>query len=98
MILTSIIRRPIITEKSVSDAKSGKYTFEVALSADKESIKKAIAKEYSVNVISVSTAIVKGRRKRAGKKRTEMTLGPAKKARVQVKKGETIALFEESAK
>lgn len=98
MNITTVIRKPIITEQSVNEAKTGKYTFEVAFAADKDSIKRAVEKEYSVSVISVSTVIVKGRKKRAGKKRVEIASTPFKKARVKVKKGQTIAVFEEGAK
>ncbi len=95
---TTIIKRPIISEKSMSEAKNLKYCFEVDLHADKNTIKRAIEKKFGVHVISVSSLVMKGRKKRVGKKRAEISLPVFKKAMVQVKTGEKIGLFEEGAK
>lgn len=94
MIAGAVIIKPIITEKSMQDAKSGKFTFIVAKAANKTNIKKNIENAFSVNVISVATSIIKGRRKRVGKKMTEKILSPFKKAIVQLKKDQKIALFD----
>jgi large subunit ribosomal protein L23 len=60
-----IIIRPIITEKSnrlMEDAK--KYTFEVAMDANKHEIKHAIQTLFGVKVLKVNTMIVKPKKKR----------------------------------
>lgn len=87
---------PIISEKSMSDAGKGKFTFRVSKMADKLSIKKEIEKRFKVNVLNVSTITTKGRSKRTGTRRTEVSIRPIKKAIVKLKAGQKIALFETS--
>jgi len=65
----AVIRRPILTEKS-HDMQAGegenaprRYTFEVHMKANKHQITKAIEAAFGVTVESVSTMIVKPRRK-----------------------------------
>lgn len=98
MIQGDTIIKPVITEKSMEDAKSGKFTFVVAKAANKENIKKNVEKAFSVNVVSVRTAIIKGRSKRTGKKMIEKLLPFWKKATVQLKKDQKIALFDVAEK
>jgi len=68
----SILRRPILTEKShdmisagAADEDKGKarYTFEVHVKATKHQIKKAIETAFGVQVDQVNTIIVKPRKK-----------------------------------
>lgn len=61
-----IIIRPIITEQSMEDLDIKKYVFEVAKSANKIEIKKAIEEIFDVTVINVNTLTVKGKKKRTG--------------------------------
>ena len=89
-----IIKRPIISEKSTNETALGRYTFEVALVANKPIIKKAIADAFGVNVISVATRIMKGKTKRTGVRRTETKGSSWKKATVQLATGQKIDLFE----
>lgn len=89
-----VIKRPIISEKSIKDAEKRKFTFEVSKDADKETIKKTIEKQFGVNVVSISTATLKGRTIRTGKKRTIMPVSSIKKATVLLKEGQSISLFE----
>lgn len=94
MIQDEIIIKPVITEKSMQDAAGGKFTFAVAKKANKESIKKVIAEKFKVHVVAVWTSLIKGRQKRVGKRRTEITESSWKKTIVQVAKGEKIELFD----
>lgn len=95
MALYQIIRRPIITEKSMQDAASGRYTFEVDRFASKEDIRKAIQKQFGVTSIRVFTRLVKGKTYRSGASRQKIARrAPWKKTVVQVKTGEKIGLFE----
>ncbi|KKR86175.1 MAG: 50S ribosomal protein L23 [Candidatus Woesebacteria bacterium GW2011_GWB1_41_10] len=55
--------KPVSTEKATNLAKSGKYMFWVDKKAKKPQIKSKVAKTYKVNVISVKTLIVKGKKK-----------------------------------
>lgn len=92
--MESLIIRPIITEKSMQDAGRGKFTFHVAMSADKNEIRKAIEKKFKVNILSVSTLKVKGKTRRAGVRRTKFQTPSWKKAIVKLKEGQKIDLFE----
>lgn len=87
-----IIIRPLITEKSTTLMAEGKYVFEVAKSANKIEIAKAISQIFKVRVASVNTINVEGKVKRMGRsvgKRSDY-----KKAIVKLAAGETIEFFE----
>lgn len=88
-----IIIRPIITEKSMEAVEEKKYVFEVAPSANKIEIRKAIETIFGVKVQSVNTVNVMGKTKRMGVhvgKRADM-----KKAYIQLTAdSKTIELFE----
>lgn len=88
------IIKPVITEKSMQDVNLGKFTFVVLKTANKDLIKKEVEKKFSVNVVSVATSIIKGRRKRTGKRMVEKRLPEWKKATVELKKDQKIALFD----
>lgn len=60
----SLIRRPIITEKSTLGGQNNQYTFRVASNASKLEVKKAVAEVFSVEVKSVNTLSIKGKVKR----------------------------------
>lgn len=93
----NIILKPIITEKTTREAKEGKCSFVVAIGANKASIKKAIEDKFSVNVVGITTAIVKGRSKRVGKRSTKLNISPWKKATAKLGKGQKIDIFETQA-
>ena len=63
-----IIKGPIITEKS-NDLleKENKYTFKVALDANKVEIKQAIEEIYNVKVVDIATIRVLPKHRRVGK-------------------------------
>ena len=61
-----IIKRPIITEQSMAETEAKKYTFEVAKSANKIEIAKAVEEIFGVKVIRVTTTTVRGKAKRTG--------------------------------
>lgn len=61
-----IIRRPIITEKSMMGVENREYVFEVQRSANKVEIKKAIETIFGVKVLSVNTINQDGKEKRQG--------------------------------
>lgn len=89
-----IIKRPIITEKSLADAAQGTFTFEVDKKSNKFQIKKDIEKLFSVHVKSVSTSMIHGKTKIVGRKRKRVAISDMKKARVRLEKNEKIPLFE----
>ena len=92
--MNNIIIRPLITEQSMKGVDSGKYSFAVARFTTKTAIKNAIKKLFGVNVVAVSTSVVKGKTKRVGAKRQEIKQSIWKKAIITLKKGEKIGLFE----
>jgi len=61
-----IIIRPIISEHSMDQLADRKYTFAVALDANKIEIKKAVEEVFGVKVESVNTMRVLGKIKRMG--------------------------------
>ena len=66
MTAQDIIIKPIITEKSSISMAEGKYTFEVASSATKTEVKKAVEQLFNVKVVSVNTVSMPGKQKRMG--------------------------------
>jgi large subunit ribosomal protein L23 len=89
-----IIIRPIITEKSMKLMNdNNKYTFQVAKTANKVEIAKAVEDLFKVDVTSVNTINTKSKPKRVG--RYEGKTQSIKKAIVTVKAGQTIDLFGE---
>jgi len=63
-----IIKRPVLTEKSYEDMASKKYTFEVAIDANKTEIKAALEEIFEgVKVESVNTMRIQGKMKRQGR-------------------------------
>ena len=89
-----IIIRPIITERAMSGSADKKYVFEVAKTAGKVEIKKAVEEAFGVKVASVNTLTVHGKKKRMGAGRPG-TRKSWKKAYVQLAKdSKTIEFFE----
>lgn len=96
--ISDIIIKPIISEKSLSEASLGRYTFQVLKSAGKQQIRNDIEKIFNVKVERVFTNLVKGSRiisSRYGRKKVDNSY---KKARVLLEKGQKIEIFEEKSK
>ena len=68
MKLTShdIIRKPVITEKSMASMAEKKYTFIVHVNANKSQIKRAVEEVFDVKVEDVKTINGLGKTKRDG--------------------------------
>lgn len=89
---------PVISEKSLREAHQGRYTFVVDRYATKVDVKNSVEKLFNVKVTKVLTNIVKGsktKQTRSGKRNIDTTY---KKARVELKKGQKIDIFEEKEK
>lgn len=88
-----IIKKPIITENSMDQLADKKYTFQVAPSANKVEIKKAVEEIFGVEVEKVTTMNIRGKIKRMGAhsgKRADW-----KKAIVKLREGsKTIEFFD----
>jgi large subunit ribosomal protein L23 len=61
-----IIRKPVITEKSMASMSDKKYTFIVDIHANKVQIKKAVEEVFGVKVEDVKTLRNLGKVKRVG--------------------------------
>jgi large subunit ribosomal protein L23 len=106
MLTSSVIKRPVLTEKGNKLRETGgqveapaegeqiaqKVVFEVARQANKYEIRSAVEKLFSVKVIDVRTQMVRGKLKRIG--RFEGRRSPWKKAIVTLEPGQTIEFFE----
>jgi large subunit ribosomal protein L23 len=86
--LSSIIKRPRITEKASMKAESNVYAFEVSTDANKKTVAAAVKALY--NVTPVKVAIVKIPAKTVFVRGKMGTKAGGKKAYVYLKKGETI--------
>ena len=61
-----IIKRPIISEQSMEQTEMKRYTFEVAKTANKIEIAKAVEEIFGVKVAKVNTIKLPGKWKRMG--------------------------------
>ena len=61
-----IIRRPIITERSLAGVQNKVYTYQVAHRENKHEIKNAVEEIFKVKVDTVNTMNVRGKEKRMG--------------------------------
>ena len=86
--------KPIITEKSLSEANKKGYTFRVEKSATKKEIKKVVEKLFDVKVLAVRTIILPGKSYRSGKKWIIRDRSDWKKAIVTIQPDKQIDLFE----
>ncbi|HTR80032.1 MAG TPA: 50S ribosomal protein L23 [Bacteroidota bacterium] len=94
--MTTILKRPLITEKMTALAEKRQYAFEVDINANKIDIARAVEKKFNVTVESIRTIRSKGKRKaqmtkrgRIPGKRVDM-----KKAIVTLGKDQKIDFFE----
>ena len=82
-----VIKKPVITEKSMNAMAEKKYTFLVHPEANKSQIKEAVEKMFAgTNVKSVNTRNMDGQKKRRG-----MTVGTTAKTKKAI-----VALTEDS--
>ncbi len=102
----SIIKRPLLTEKSTTLRETGggasavfgeedfgqKVVFEVAKDANKIQIRNAVQELWKVKVTNVHTMIVRGKVKRVG--RSTGWRSGFKKAIVTLKAGDNIEFYE----
>jgi large subunit ribosomal protein L23 len=89
---SQVLLRPVLTEKTTEMQEGGRYTFEVARSATKLEVKRAVETTFGVDVVKVNTMNVKGKRKRFGPRFVAQQ--PRKKAVVTVAAGQSITIFE----
>ncbi len=86
-----ILRKPMVSEKSVMLMEDNKYSFIVDKAANKIEIKHAVETAFHVTVLNVTTRILKGKIKTMGRysgKRPD-----TKRAIVTLKPGDKIEIF-----
>ena len=89
-----VIIKPIASEASLKEMELNRYVFEVDRRANKKEIASAVKEKFGVDIVKVQTRIIKGKSRRALRRREQVKLGPIKKATVEVKKGQKIEIFE----
>ena len=62
-----VVLKPVISEKSMEDAQVKKYTFKVAVDANKTEVKHAVEEIFDVEVAKVNIMNVVGKKKRMGR-------------------------------
>lgn len=96
--MSSIIKKPILTEKATIDSElNNRFVFVVDNNANKIEIKKEVERIYGVSVEKVRTMRYgggKAKRKYTAKGISEQRIPLWKKAIVTVSEGETIDLYE----
>lgn len=86
-----LIKKTIITEKSVSESELGKYVFLVADEATKPEVKKALKSIYNVDVEKINIINTRPKPKRMGM-HTYKKSG-YKKALITLKKGQKLDIL-----
>jgi large subunit ribosomal protein L23 len=62
--LYDVIRKPLITEKTTAASENNAVVFEVAIDANKPTIREAVETLFGVKVKAVNTLVQKGKTKR----------------------------------
>ncbi|MCI7146310.1 MAG: 50S ribosomal protein L23 [Clostridiales bacterium] len=62
-----VILKPVISERSMEDAQAKKYTFKVAVDANRTEVKQAVEEIFDVEVKKVNIMNVVGKEKRMGR-------------------------------
>ncbi len=89
-----VIRKPLVTEKSMARQNNRVYTFIVDSRANKAEVKHAVEKVFEVKVECVSTLTVKGKPKRMAKNQViEGKRKDWKKAYVTLKEGQRLDII-----
>jgi len=93
MEITEVLRQGILTEKSVQLQGQNKYTFKVALEANKIEVRRAVETLFNVKVVSVNIMRMPGKAKMLRRRGAASRPLPArewKKAIVTLREGQTI--------
>ena len=93
MIAYDVIKRPVVTEKSRTQAENDQIVFAVDVRATKQDVRAAVEKLFGVDVKSVNTMIVAGKRRRT-------IHGPAKRSNwktaiVTLAAGQSLSFFQD---
>lgn len=88
-----VLKRPIITEKSMQQQEeANQYTFEIDPRANKRQVKEAVETAFGVKVTKVRIVNLPGKTRRWGRKVVKTS--PRKKAIVTLAPGDKLSFFE----
>ena len=90
--ITDVLKKPVLTEKSLALMDENKYTFDVDVHSNKIEIRQAVEKLFNVKVEKVNIINVRPKKRRVG--RYEGFKPSMKKAIVTLAEGQTIEKFE----
>ena len=93
MEITEVLRHGVVTEKTVALQEQNKYTFKVALEANKIDVRRAVESLFNVKVVKVNIIRMPGKAKmirRKGVAPRPVEAREWKKAIVTLKEGYTI--------
>lgn len=93
-----MLKRPFISEKSMSLTSAGFYTFVVGKNTTKGQIEKLVKDKFSVDILSVKMINLPKKIKLQKTRKGYFKTRGLKKAVVKIKKGQKIALFENLGK
>jgi large subunit ribosomal protein L23 len=91
--ITEVLRKGIVTEQTVKLQEKNKYTFEVALKANKIDVRRAVEQLFNVRVVKVNTMRMPGKprlMRRRGSAPRPVAPREWKKAIVTLAEGQTI--------
>jgi large subunit ribosomal protein L23 len=87
-----VLIAPVVSEKSYGQIAQNRYTFKVHQDAHKTQVRQAVEELFDVKVLNVAIIKVQAKPKRRGS--TKGIRPGWKKAVVQLKKGDSIEIFE----
>ena len=97
MEITEIIRHGVVTEKTVTLQAQNKYTFKVALAANKIDVRRAVETLFKVRVVSVNIMRMPGKQRmlrRRGAAPRSLGAREWKKAIVTLREGDSIDVLK----
>jgi large subunit ribosomal protein L23 len=89
-----MLKSPLITEKSMSLARTGWYTFMVAKEMTKQQIAALVSDKFKVEVVEVRTVNIPAKTKTQRTRKGYYQTKSVRKAIVRLKAGQSIAVFE----
>lgn len=89
----TVLKRPLVSEKSRNLTADNKYVFIVETNANKAEIKKEVEERWNVTVESVNTSKINKKSRRVPGKRIKKARGSVKKAIVTLSEGDSIDIF-----
>lgn len=96
MDLTQVIKKPVITEKSMRNVVQNQYTFEVDKHATKKGIAQAVEDQFNVEVYRVTVMNRRGKKRRNRRTGRDAVTPMQKRAVVTINPKDKIEIFEVS--